>query len=109
MKGGNKRMSTMIREIDFNAYRAYKNVTNEKGNHTERNPYNILKGGNNMMRFPFGLKEKRFRWQTSKNVAETTELTGTMFKRKDVTSTNGNWSSLINKTEETGNVAGSNK
>jgi hypothetical protein len=100
MKGGNKRMSALIRDIDFNAYRAFKNVTNENGNHTDRNPYNILKGGNNLMKFPFGLKEKRFRWQTIKNVAETTELTGNMVKRKDKSSTNGVWDNLINKTEE---------
>jgi hypothetical protein len=100
MKGGNKRMSAVIRDIDFNAYRAFKNVTNEKGNHSERNPYNILKGGNNLMRFPFGLKEQRFRWQTSKNIAETTELTGTMYRRKDMDSTHGKWENLMNKTEE---------
>ena len=52
------------------------------------------------MKYPFALKEKRFRWQTSNNVAETTELKGTLFKRNDVSSTNGKWDNLINKTEE---------
>ena len=99
-KGESKRISAIIRNIDFNAYRAYKNLTNENGNHSERNPYNILKGSNNMMKYPFELKEKRFRWQTSKNLAETTELTGTLKERKDITSTNGKWHNLINKTEE---------
>ena len=95
-----KRVSAVLRNIDFNAYRAYKNITVENGNHSERNPYNILKGGNNLMKYPIALKEKRFRWQTSNNVAETTELKGTLFKRNDVSSTNGKWDNLINKTEE---------
>ena len=99
-KSGPRRVSAIIRDIDLNTYRAFKNVTNEKANHLEKNPYNILKGGNNMMKFPFGLKEKRFRWQTQKNIAETTELTGNMIKRSDVFSSHGIWDNLINRTDE---------
>jgi hypothetical protein len=88
-----------MRNIDFNAYRAYKNVNDENKDGKRKNPYELLKGEHNLMKFPFGLKEERFRWQTTKNLGEKQELNGTMVRRQSQPSTN-NWESLMNKTGE---------
>jgi len=77
-----------------------------------RNPHMILKMYNDM-RFPFGLTDKRFRWQESKNIGEKMELKGNLIKRfskslnkNDTSFSNeinssgiGSWQSLIEKTE----------
>lgn len=64
-----------------------------------------------MMRYPFALKDKRFRWQESKNLAEKMELNGTLSRKythsqnrniSEYTEANNNsglWESLIQKTE----------
>lgn len=77
-----KKMSVAIRNIDFNLYRAYKNInTNKAGGH---NPYEKLHGENNMARFPFGLTEQRFRWQFNPNEGERTELKGKLYRKSSL-------------------------
>lgn len=55
------------------------------------------------MRFPFGLTEKRFKWQTDKSSLENVEINGTMKRYKEENnqhqSTLGNWSLLLDKSE----------
>lgn len=66
------------------------------------NPHELLKGKHNLMRFPFGLKEKRFRWQTSSNIGESYELRGTLTnKNSDIMNTSApNWESFLNRTSD---------
>lgn len=90
-----KRFSVMMRNIDFNAYRAFK-LVNEDEKKTKKNPHEMLTGQHNLMRFPFGLKEKRFRWQTSKNLGERVELSGTIFKKFDTKP--ARWDDLMQRT-----------
>lgn len=97
-----KRFSVVIRNLDFNAYRAYKNV-NETDHTKNKNPYELLHGQNNLMRFPFGLTEKRFRWQLSNNIGELWEVQGNMMKRHPKQALNrstGNlWEDIMDRTE----------
>ncbi len=83
-----------MRDIDFNAYRAFKIIGEE--NKTKRNAYELLNGNYNIMKFPFGLKEKRFRWLRSTNVGENKELTGNLVRRSSAI----HWNEEANKKEQ---------
>jgi hypothetical protein len=100
-----KRFSVALRNIDFNAYRAFKIAEDEVEDpnllYKRKNPYEMLHhGGHNLMRFPFGLKEKRFRWQTNKNLGEKCELKGNTKKYHNKNNSVGDWEALMNKTSE---------
>jgi hypothetical protein len=79
----NKKTSAALRNIDFNAYRAFKLINSEKN---QKSPMEILKVDYNLMKVPFGLTERRFRWQTEK-LFESMELKGN-FKKKSQNSLN---------------------
>ena len=95
-----KKFSVTLKNIDFNAYRAYKLVNDEERKGKHFNPHEVLKGEHNPMRFPFGLTEKRFRWQTTKNLGEKCELDGTMVRRysQGNIKTCSDWPSFMEKT-----------
>lgn len=94
-----KRFSAMIREIDYNAYRAYKmaNDENNNNNHKSRNPKDILQNEHNPMKAPFGLKSKRFTWQTESSYNTVNELNGTL--KNYSTPTSATWSELIKRSQ----------
>ena len=93
-----KRFSAMIREIDYNAYRAYKMANDDpKVNPKSRNPHDILKNDYNPMQVPFGLKSKRFTWQTEYSYNTINELNGTL--KNYSTPTSATWSELIKRSQ----------
>ena len=97
-----KRFSAMIREIDYNAYRAYKMANEDpKINPKSRNPHDILKNDYNPMRVPFGLKSKRFTWQTEYSYNTLNELNGTLKNYSTASSYKAppTWKDLIKRTE----------
>jgi hypothetical protein len=95
-----KKFSVTIKNLDFNAYRAYKLVNDDSNKGKPFNPHEILRGEHNPMKFPFGLKEERFRWQTSKNLGEKWELSGNMVRRysQGRVETTPDWGSFLQKT-----------
>ena len=95
-----KRFSVAIKNLDFNAYRAYKLINDDSNKDKRLNPHKILRGEHNPMKYPFALKEERFRWQTSKNLGEKWELSGTMVRRYSQTrvDTTPDWGSFLQKT-----------
>ena len=101
-----KKASIVTRNLDFNLYRAYK-IINEEKTGERFNPHERLHGEHNHMRFPFGLTEKRFRWQTSANLGEKQELVGNLARRssmENVKDTSGaNWESFMLKTGDVNN------
>ncbi len=88
----------MMRNIDYNAYRAFKMANNEDNSNKKKNAYELFRKEQNSMRFPFDLKEKRFRWQTSKNLGEKWELKGNIVKRVNLNNSAGDWESLMQRT-----------
>lgn len=99
----NKKMSLMMRNIDYNAYRGFKlsqeTQENKKPNLKELVSTHFTNNGS--MRFPFGLTEERFRWQTNKNIGEKKELTGKLVRRNsDGVSKKSDWKSLMDKTQD---------
>ena len=100
--GNSKRMSLVMRNMDYNAYRGLK-LSSENTNANKQDLTDLvrqqLKSSNGSGRFPFGLTEERFRWQTCKNIGEKKELNGKLVRRNsDLMSTKGNWQSLMEKT-----------
>lgn len=91
-----KRFSAMIREINYNTYRAYKMSNDPKPK--SRNTKDILNNNYNPMKAPFGLKSKRFQWQ-SENSQGCLSLTGT-FKHYS-TNNSTTWRDMMNRTQET--------
>ena len=89
-----KPFSTVIRELDYNSYRAYKmsndlSLSNNNNSFSSlpksRNIANIILNSNykyNAMKIPFGLKSKRFEWQTDHTSNQVQEING---KMKDYT------------------------
>ena len=94
-----KRFSAMIREMDYNAYRAYKMANDEKINNNpkSRNPKDILQNEHNPMKAPFGYKSKRFTWQTESSYNSVNELNGTL--KNYSTPTSATWSELIKRSQ----------
>lgn len=92
----NRKLSLALTNIDFNAYRAYKNI------HTDRNSNNFIQHyKQNALNKPIGSHSKRYRWNEVKNIAEFFELKGTLIQRKTEQRNKSAclWDSLINKTE----------
>jgi hypothetical protein len=92
----NKRFSMAIR-TDSNTYRAYKfiNTPNRSVSAYERVETEYNK--NNAVKVPFGLTEKRFRWQT-RNLGESSDLVGSLSRKTDYLDTSGqNWNSFMNR------------
>ena len=84
-----KPFSTVIRELDYNSYRAYKmssdlSLSNNNSFSSlpkSRNIANIILKSSykhNAMKIPFGLKSKRFEWQTDHTSNQVYEINGTM-------------------------------
>ena len=96
-----RRFSTKIRELDYNSYRAYKMSFDEsKNNITKKNnnksTSEILNNNHNIKKVPFGLKSKRFDWQTNQERNYLDELYGNnknYTKRKNSL----NWEGFLNK------------
>ena len=96
-----RRFSTKIRELDFNSYRAYKKSFDEsKNNITKKNnnksTSEIFNNNHNIKKVPFGLKSKRFDWQTNQERNYLDELYGNnknYTKRKNSI----NWEGFLNK------------
>jgi hypothetical protein len=112
-----KTFSTMMSNIDQNTYRALKIMLDE----SKKKPINIGRNNqmtnrdntpfitrrslempnknnnNNMWKYPFGLKEKRFKWQTDKVINEGRTIQGSLktYYHKQ-TSTRTSWDGLNN-------------
>jgi hypothetical protein len=102
-KSMNKKMSLVMRNIDYNAYRGLKLSSETSENHKIDRKELVrtqLHTTNGSVRFPFGLTETRFRWQTNKNIGEQKELNGKMVRRYSGMSSNGDWESFIQKTQD---------
>jgi hypothetical protein len=102
-KSMNKKMSLVMRNIDYNAYRGLKLSSEASENHKIDRKELVrtqLHSANGSVRFPFGLTEERFRWQTNKNLGEQKELTGKMVRRYSDMSSTCDWESLIQKTQD---------
>ena len=90
-----RRFSTKIRELDFNSYRAYKKSFDESKNNN-KSTSEIFNNNHNIKKVPFGLKSKRFDWQTNQERNYLDELYGNnknYTKRKNSI----NWEGFLNK------------
>ena len=97
----NKRVSAFIKGNDPNSYRAYKYVTKTESNKSDKsNGFRSKSNDNNMMKFPFGLTAKRFRWQNTNNRGADIELQGNLSKHFLETSTLGKWDNLLKKSSQ---------
>ncbi len=97
-----RRFSATIRELDLNSYRAYKMSIDEQKNNilkiNNKSTNEILNNQHNIMKVPFGLKSKRFDWQTDIERNYLDELNGNnknYNKRKNTL----NWEEFLNKKE----------
>ena len=97
-----RRFSATIRELDLNSYRAYKMSIDEQKNNilkiNNKSTSEILNNQHNIMKVPFGLKSKRFDWQTDIERNYLDELNGNnknYNKRKNTL----NWEEFLNKKE----------
>ena len=95
-----RRFSTKIRELDFNSYRYKKSFDESKNNITKKNnnksTSEIFNNNHNIKKVPFGLKSKRFDWQTNQERNYLDELYGNnknYAKRKKSI----NWEGFLNK------------
>ena len=94
-----KRFSASIRELDYNTYRAFKMSIDEQKNNISKNNKStneILNNQHNITKVPFGLKSKRFDWQTGIEKNYLDELYGNnknYAKRKKSI----NWEGFLNK------------
>jgi midasin (ATPase involved in ribosome maturation) len=94
-----KRFSVMMKNMDHNSYRAYKMMNeDDKSSMRRTNHHEVIKGEKNNLKYPLDLKEKRFRWQTSKNLGERWELTGNILKRNSGNEIAAKWENLMQKT-----------
>lgn len=96
-----KKYLTVFSNIDTNSYRALKTIMNEtKANpskHTRNVSQNMLKSENNMSKYPWALKEKRFKWQTDKIANMGLTVKGTMKTYQNNKSTSrSSWDGMNN-------------
>ena len=100
-----KRFSASIRELDYNTYRAFKMSIDEQKNNISKNNKStneILNNQHNITKVPFGLKSKRFDWQTDIEKNYLDELYGNTkdFTKRKNSST---WEDFVNKINKTDN------
>ena len=100
-----KRFSASIRELDYNTYRAYKmSVDDQKNNILNHNKSTneILNNQHNISKVPFGLKSKRFDWQTDIERNFLDELYGNT-KNYNKRKNSENWDDFVNKINKSEN------
>ena len=100
-----KRFSASIRELDYNTYRAFKMSIDEQKNNISKNNKStneILNNQHNITKVPFGLKSKRFDWQTDieKNYLDVLHGNTKDFTKRKNTST---WDDFVNKINKNDN------
>jgi hypothetical protein len=81
-----KKFSVVVSNIDRNTYRAYKHMGNGKYyyNLEKTDLHALIRSELKGVKYPFGLKEDRFRWQDNDKRGQYVELNGTsMIKTKE--------------------------
>ena len=98
-----KKLSSVLSNTDQNTYRAFKMALDNTKSRTERNtnlnsPVNMKKKEYNMSKNPFGLTEKRFKWQDEHPNNMGFKLQGNL-KTYNYTKRETHWDVFVNENE----------
>jgi hypothetical protein len=104
-----KKTSTVISNLDSNTYRAMKLAIKDSNDRKQRSISLLLnlRKKNDLMKYPFCLKDERFKWQTNKalNDPHYIDLSKTLsFVKKPLSSTKWDGFNIISKFNERDHV-----